>query len=85
MPYLGIMAEFRDVIRNNARTVKATEILKECDRLRDEILPNIGVRLEDREGQSLICVFYLRCVLNVNVKILFNALISNFLLSIYIQ
>ncbi|CAH1954638.1 unnamed protein product [Acanthoscelides obtectus] len=50
MPYLSILAEFRDNIRNSARKLKATEILKECDNLRDEVLPNIGVRLEDREG-----------------------------------
>lgn len=52
MPYLTIMAEFRDNVRNNARVLKATEILTECDRVRDEILPNVGVRLEDREGKQ---------------------------------
>lgn len=52
MPYLGIMAEFRDNIRNNARVINATDILKECDRLRDDVLPNVGVRLEDREGKD---------------------------------
>ncbi|KAF2905309.1 hypothetical protein ILUMI_00863 [Ignelater luminosus] len=50
MPYLNIIAEFRENIRNQARSLKATDILKECDNLRDEILPNVGVRLEDREG-----------------------------------
>lgn len=49
------MAEFRDNVRNNARVIRATEILKECDKLRDEILPNMGVRLEDREGKTLFC------------------------------
>lgn len=53
MPYLEIIAEFRDNVRNNARTIKATDILKECDRVRDEVLPNVGVRLEDREGRQL--------------------------------
>lgn len=51
MPFLRIMAEFRDKIRINARNVKAFEILTECDKIRDEILPNVGVRLEDREGE----------------------------------
>ncbi|CAH1163262.1 unnamed protein product [Phaedon cochleariae] len=51
LPYLSILADFRDKIRISARTLKATEILKECDHLRDEILPNVGVRLEDREGE----------------------------------
>lgn len=54
MPYLNIMAEFRDKVRTHARTLKATEILKECDILRDDILPNVGVRLEDREGEYIV-------------------------------
>ena len=53
MPYLTVMAEFRENIRGLARTLKATEILKECDRLRDETLPNIGVRLEDQDEGML--------------------------------
>ncbi|XP_063710173.1 cysteine--tRNA ligase, cytoplasmic [Culicoides brevitarsis] len=51
MPYLTPLAEFRNAIREHARTLKATEILKLCDQLRDETLPNLGVRLEDREGK----------------------------------
>lgn len=47
------MANFRDNIRSRAKTLKATDILKECDRLRDEVLPNVGVRLEDREGKHV--------------------------------
>lgn len=50
MPYLTALSEFRDSVREHARSLKATEILKVCDNLRDEILPNMGVRLEDREG-----------------------------------
>lgn len=49
-PYLGAMAEFRDQIRDIARQQKAIEILKVCDTFRDDVLPNLGVRLEDREG-----------------------------------
>ncbi|GLV44028.1 Cysteinyl-tRNA synthetase [Carabus blaptoides fortunei] len=51
MPFLSIMAEFRDKVRTQARSLKAHDILSECDRLRDDILPNVGVRLEDREGE----------------------------------
>ncbi len=29
-----------------------TDILKLCDAVRDDVLPNLGVRLEDHEGQS---------------------------------
>lgn len=55
MPYLGILAKFRDCVRQQAKILKATDILAECDKLRDEILPNVGVRLEDRDvGPSLV-------------------------------
>lgn len=50
MPYLTALSQFRDAVRENARDLKATEILKLCDQLRDDVLPNLGVRLEDREG-----------------------------------
>ncbi|XP_065206637.1 cysteine--tRNA ligase, cytoplasmic isoform X2 [Planococcus citri] len=52
MPHLNILSEFRDSIRSAARTLKATNILQICDTLRDDILPNVGVRLEDREGAN---------------------------------
>lgn len=50
MPYLNIIAEFRETVRNLARDLKAVNILQECDQLRDVVLPDVGVRLEDREG-----------------------------------
>uniref|UniRef100_U5EX84 Cysteine--tRNA ligase, cytoplasmic n=1 Tax=Corethrella appendiculata TaxID=1370023 RepID=U5EX84_9DIPT len=50
MPYLTVLSDFRNSIREQARSLKATEILKICDQLRDDTLPNLGVRLEDREG-----------------------------------
>ncbi|XP_055621827.1 cysteine--tRNA ligase, cytoplasmic [Toxorhynchites rutilus septentrionalis] len=50
MPYLSALSEFRTEIREQARTIKSLEILTLCDQLRDDILPNLGVRLEDREG-----------------------------------
>lgn len=36
-------------MRNAARELKATPILQCCDRLRDDVLPELGIRLEDRE------------------------------------
>ncbi|GJQ69559.1 hypothetical protein Trydic_g6655 [Trypoxylus dichotomus] len=51
MPYVNILAKFRDDVRNHAKTLKATDILKKCDSLRDDVLPFVGVRLEDREGE----------------------------------
>merc|ERR1719474_2239988 len=54
MPYLNSMATFRDNVRKSARELKATEILKECDDLRDNVLPNLGVRLEDKENEPTV-------------------------------
>ena len=54
IPYLTALADFRKVVRESALEVKATKILQLCDELRDEILPNLSVRLEDKEGKSVI-------------------------------
>lgn len=50
MPYLRTLADFRENIRQQAKEIKATPILKLCDELRDDVLPILGVRLEDQEG-----------------------------------
>ncbi|XP_015186917.1 PREDICTED: cysteine--tRNA ligase, cytoplasmic [Polistes dominula] len=47
MPYLEILSDFRQKVRDHAKLIKADNILRECDKLRDDILPTIGVRLED--------------------------------------
>merc|ERR1712106_704816 len=54
MPFLSSLADFRDNVRKQAREVKATDILKECDRLRDDVLPELGVRLEDKEAEATV-------------------------------
>ncbi|CAI4232008.1 unnamed protein product [Auanema sp. JU1783] len=54
MPYLVTLSDFRENVRLIAKKEKITEILEECDRLRDEILPELGVRLEDRAGQTVV-------------------------------
>ena len=38
MPYLEVLARFRDVVRKEARGLKAVDILKECDKIRYELL-----------------------------------------------
>ncbi|KAK6049111.1 hypothetical protein COOONC_13384 [Cooperia oncophora] len=48
MPYLNALSSFREKVRNIAKENKVTAILEECDRLRDDVLPELGVRLEDR-------------------------------------
>ncbi|CAD6191916.1 unnamed protein product [Caenorhabditis auriculariae] len=54
MPYLTALAEFREKVRNIAKEHKIVGILEECDRLRDEVLPELGVRLEDRSAQTCV-------------------------------
>ncbi|KYN07250.1 PREDICTED: cysteine--tRNA ligase, cytoplasmic [Cyphomyrmex costatus] len=55
MPYVKILVNFREKVRNCAKTLKAKDILQECDQLRDDILPNFGVRLEDsNEGECKV-------------------------------
>ena len=54
MPYLNSLATFRDNVRRSARELKAVDILKECDSLRDDVLPDLGVRLEDKENEATV-------------------------------
>ncbi|PAV86187.1 hypothetical protein WR25_05338 [Diploscapter pachys] len=54
MPYLTALAEFRERVREIAKDQKVIKILEECDRLRDEVLPELGVRLEDRTMQTCV-------------------------------
>ncbi|XP_035252736.1 cysteine--tRNA ligase, cytoplasmic-like [Anguilla anguilla] len=50
MPYLKVLSDFREGVRKVAREHKVTDILRLCDTLRDDVLPDLGVRLEDHEG-----------------------------------
>ena len=49
MPFLSALSDFRDAVRKDARELKATPILVHCDRVRDDVLPELGVRLEDKD------------------------------------
>uniref|UniRef100_A0A8D2JI05 Cysteine--tRNA ligase, cytoplasmic n=1 Tax=Varanus komodoensis TaxID=61221 RepID=A0A8D2JI05_VARKO len=50
MPYLQVLSEFREGVRQIAREKKVLEVLQLCDSLRDDVLPELGVRLEDHDG-----------------------------------
>lgn len=50
LPFLIALAEFRENVRQTARQHNVVDILKTCDVLRDDVLPCLGVRLEDHEG-----------------------------------
>uniref|UniRef100_A0A452TMG4 Cysteine--tRNA ligase, cytoplasmic n=1 Tax=Ursus maritimus TaxID=29073 RepID=A0A452TMG4_URSMA len=52
MPYLQVLSEFREGVRKIAREQKVPEVLQLSDALRDDILPELGVRFEDHEGGS---------------------------------
>eukprot|EP00128_Syssomonas_multiformis_P017345 Colp12_sorted_trinity150504_noHs@2965 len=54
MPYLTAFAGFRDQVRMRAIAIKDKEILQACDVVRNETLPELGVRLEDREGGATV-------------------------------
>lgn len=54
MPFVEALSEFREKIREFAVDIKATKLLEMCDDIRDEVLPKLGVRLEDLPGQTSI-------------------------------
>lgn len=61
LPYLRVLSSFRDGVRQLAiakQEDSLKEILKLCDRLRDEDLVLLGVALDDQEG--ILRRFYTR-------------------------
>ncbi|EGT38442.1 hypothetical protein CAEBREN_31972, partial [Caenorhabditis brenneri] len=54
MPYLDALAQFREEVRTIAKEHKVNGILEKCDDLRDKTLTELGVRLEDRSGKTVV-------------------------------
>jgi len=52
-PYIDSLTKFRDRVREAAKNKEFVDILRACDELRDDTLPNLGVRLEDKPQGSL--------------------------------
>ena len=53
-PLMNVLSKFRDSIKDKAGEGAGT-LFKLCDELRDDVLPHLGVRLEDRaKGQEAI-------------------------------
>ena len=55
MPYLEALSTFRAQVREAARgggAAGAGAVLALCDALRDHVLPELGVRLEDKPGNN---------------------------------
>lgn len=46
------IASFRNEVRKEASTLKNKVLLSLCDRLRDEVLPSLGIRLEDETDDA---------------------------------
>ncbi|CAK1551714.1 unnamed protein product [Leptosia nina] len=54
MSYLEALSTFRGSVRDAARSAGATEVLALCDALRDVVLPELGVRLEDKPDRTIV-------------------------------
>merc|ERR1712048_1539660 len=50
MPFVQLLADFREDVRGIAKEQNSGQILKLCDELRDVRLIEIGVRLEDQDA-----------------------------------
>lgn len=57
-PYIDTMTQFRDEIRSAAQEKDIKRVFTACDSLRQEKLPQLGVKLEDRPGLPTIWKLY---------------------------
>jgi cysteinyl-tRNA synthetase len=59
-PYIDSLTKFRDAIKTSASIDKdLVKVLKLCDELRDDVLPYLGVKIEDKgKGVPAIWKFY---------------------------
>lgn len=51
-PVLDAVSQFRERMRQAAKAGDAKAILGMCDEFRDDVLPHLGVRLEDKDTVS---------------------------------
>lgn len=52
-PMLDALMTFRSNVRDRAREKDISAVMKECDIFRDDVLPELGVRLEDKTTGSV--------------------------------
>jgi cysteinyl-tRNA synthetase len=58
-PFIDVIGKFRTLIKESAQDKDLTKVLEACDELRDEILPQLGVKLEDRgKGKPSVWKLY---------------------------
>jgi len=53
-PILDSLMTFRQNVREMARTNNVGGVLNECDAFRDDVLPPLGIRLEDKTGGNSV-------------------------------
>ncbi|KAJ5070419.1 cysteine--tRNA ligase cytoplasmic [Anaeramoeba ignava] len=56
-PIMNIFCSFRDEIRSKIRSKNFNTLLDVCDKVRDDDLPLVGIRLEDRTDQPSVWKF----------------------------
>jgi len=52
-PYVDALSKFREKVREAGRSKDFVTILRACDEIRDDILPTLGIRLEDKPQGTL--------------------------------
>ena len=52
-PFMKVLSDFRIKVRDAAKAKDPEAVLKACDEVRDNILPHLGVRLEDKAKVDL--------------------------------
>lgn len=57
-PYIDTISQFRDEVRTSAQEKDIKRVFEACDKLRQETLPQLGVKLEDRPGLPTIWKLY---------------------------
>ena len=59
-PYLDVLTAFRESVRMSAISGDTSAVLQAADHLRDNILPDLGVRMEDKgSGKDVVTVWKL--------------------------
>lgn len=57
-PVLDVLSEFRDSVRGCGRAGDTKGVLAACDHVREELLPAVGVRLEDKGDKVRVFCFW---------------------------
>uniref|UniRef100_A0A0R3RZL2 Cysteine--tRNA ligase, cytoplasmic n=1 Tax=Elaeophora elaphi TaxID=1147741 RepID=A0A0R3RZL2_9BILA len=52
MPYVSALTVFRETVSELAQQHNVHDIIKECDRIRDEVLPELGILLDEANPEK---------------------------------